>query len=285
MTKIQVGIYAFTSKVNGFCYVGQSINLAKRKREHLKDLRNGNHHAIHLQRHYSAHGVDCLDYCVLEFCTLDLLTAREQFWMNAYEATGSFNSIPASDSAKGFSPSVATRLKLSVAGKGKKRTLETKELMKISNSRPSSPESIAKMIATRKENQAGKPPRTLTDVHKEILRQSRIGSHHTKEARQLMGAASAGRIFSDASILKMRIAATGRTLTESIKAKISAANTGLKRTFEMRERMSEQRKGRKPTPEAKANSAAACKGYVKTLEHMEKIAASRLRNKLEKLAA
>ena len=284
MQKIEIGIYAFTSKVNGFCYVGQSINLAKRKREHLKDLRNGKHHAIYLQRHCKAHGLDCLDYKVLELCGPDMLTAREQFWMMEFEATGSFNSIPASDSAKGFSPTAETRLKISIAGKGKKRSAETRALMKITNSRPVSQETVAKMIATRKENQIGKPKRKLSDKQKGILLESRIGAKHTDEAKARIGAASAGRVFSEESKQKMRESGTGRVTSEESKTKISAANKGRKRTPEMCARMSEQRKGRKPTPEARANLSAACKGHVKTPEHMAKIAATRLRNKLAKLA-
>lgn len=286
MQKIEIGIYAFTSKVNGFCYVGQSINLAKRKREHLKDLRNGNHHATYLQRHYKAHGLDCLDYKVLEHCQIESLTDREQFWMMQFEPTGLFNSIPAADSTKGFSPTQETRLKISLSNKGKKRSEEAKKnYSEASKGRKKVPGQLEKMIATRKANQLGKPARKLSAEQKEILISSRIGAKHTDEAKARIGAASTGRIFSEESRQKMRESATGRVITDAEKAKISAANKGRKRTPEMCAKMSEQRKGRKPTPEAIANSKSACKGYVKTPEHMAKIAETRLRNKMAKLAA
>lgn len=284
MQEIKVGIYAFISKVSGFCYVGQSINLAKRKREHLKDLRNGNHHAAHLQRHCKAHGLDCLDYRVLEYCDIESLTTREQFWMLAYEPTGSFNTIPAADSTKGFSPSAETRLKISLAGKGKKRSEETRALMRITNSRPVSKEAVVKMVATRKLNQAGKPKRKLSEKQKAALILSRIGATHTAEAKAKIGAASAARIFSEEAKQKMRASATGRKLTDAEKAKISAANKGRKRSPEMCARMSEQRKGIPLPLEVKEKISAAGKGRIKTPEHMAKIAATRLRNKLAKQA-
>lgn len=250
MSKIEIGIYAFTSKVNGFCYVGQSVNLAKRKREHLKDLRNGNHHATYLQRHCKVHGIDCLDYKILEICQPELLTEKEQFWMMQFEPVGLFNSIPASESAKGFSPTEETRKKLSAAGKGKKRSPETRALMRVTNSRPVSRDAVAKMIATRKANAALKPPkkRVLSVEAREKLIARNKATARDPAKLEKISATSKGRVFSPESLEKMRIAATGRKLTDEAKEKISAANKGLKRSADVRARMSEQRKGRKPIP-------------------------------------
>lgn len=256
MNSLNVGIYAFRSKVSGFCYIGQSVNLRKRKREHLKDLRNGDHHAAHMQRHYKAHGADCLEYEILEFCAIEVLTNREQFWMSHYDSTGLFNSIPAADSAIGFSPTPETRLKLSMAGKGKKRSAETRALMKITNSRPSSPESIKKMIETRRANSVGKPARKLSPEHRAILLSCNVERVHNESTKAKIGAASKGREFSDEARQKMRLAATGRVLTDEEKAKISAANLGRVRSQAVRDKMSADRRGKKQTPEHIANMKA-----------------------------
>lgn len=262
------GIYALVSSVSGFRYIGQSVNLVKRKREHLKDLRNGSHHARHLQRHVNAHGIECIQYEVLELCGRDALTGREQHWMSHYDSTGLFNSVPASDSPIGFSPTPETRLKLSLAGKGRKRSAETRELMRITNSRPVSAGAVRKMLETRRANQAGKPRRELTPEHIAILVACNKARVHTEDSRARIGAASKGRIFSEAAREKMRTAATGRVLTAEEKAKISAANKGRVRSQAVRDKMSSDRRGKKQTP-----------------EHIANMKAGQIRSRLAKLAA
>lgn len=250
------GIYSFASSVSGFRYIGQSVHLLKRKREHLKDLRNGDHHAAHLQRHFNAHGADCIIYEVLEYCPAEQLTAREQYWMNHYDPTGLFNSIPAADSAKGFSPTPETRLKLSIAGKGKKRSAETRALMSIANSRTVSPETIEKMLASRAASAPFRPKRVMSEKHKAILIACSKARIQTDELKAKIGAASRGRKFSEDARQKMRDAATGRILTEDEKAKISKANKGRKRSQAVRDQMSLDRRGKKQTPEHVANMKA-----------------------------
>lgn len=43
-----IGVYLITNNINGKMYIGSSINIERRWKEHLRDLRNGNHHAIYL---------------------------------------------------------------------------------------------------------------------------------------------------------------------------------------------------------------------------------------------
>lgn len=43
------GIYRIINSVNGKCYVGSSIDLNRRRKEHFYHLENNSHPNIHLQ--------------------------------------------------------------------------------------------------------------------------------------------------------------------------------------------------------------------------------------------
>ena len=50
------GIYAIENLLNGKIYVGSSMNLNRRKAQHLYALRNNCHHNSHLQSAFNKHG-------------------------------------------------------------------------------------------------------------------------------------------------------------------------------------------------------------------------------------
>ena len=58
------GIYKIVNLDNGKFYIGSSINLAKRKWEHFKQLRLGIHCNCHLQAAYNKHGKDSFSFIV-----------------------------------------------------------------------------------------------------------------------------------------------------------------------------------------------------------------------------
>jgi group I intron endonuclease len=57
--KIDVsGIYKIVNRVTGQCYVGQSLRMRKRIREHFRLLRRGKHSNPHLQHAFNKYGPD-----------------------------------------------------------------------------------------------------------------------------------------------------------------------------------------------------------------------------------
>ena len=76
-------IYSIINIVNNKKYVGSAINFEKRKRIHLSDLRNGNHHSILLQRSWEKYGEENFIFVILEEVKNkeDLIT-REQWWID-----------------------------------------------------------------------------------------------------------------------------------------------------------------------------------------------------------
>lgn len=76
------GIYKIVNKVNGKYYVGSSKNIFERKSRHLKSLRNGSHHSIHLQRAFNKYGENNFDFIIMETCEIDDTLLREQFFLD-----------------------------------------------------------------------------------------------------------------------------------------------------------------------------------------------------------
>jgi group I intron endonuclease len=78
-----IGIYAIRNKLTGKLYVGQSRDITDRFARHKSQLKNNKHYNAHLQRSYSKHGGDSFEFIILENCSLQELSAREQFWIDS----------------------------------------------------------------------------------------------------------------------------------------------------------------------------------------------------------
>ncbi len=81
------GIYAIVNKINNKMYIGKSINIYKRVKQHITWLntknRNENRYLINSWHKY---GKDNFEIKILEFLELneDLLSQRELYWMKYY---------------------------------------------------------------------------------------------------------------------------------------------------------------------------------------------------------
>jgi group I intron endonuclease len=76
------GIYGIINSA-GFCkYVGQTYCFSKRWTEHKRLLRKGKHGNTHLQHAWNKYGERHFRFTVLEFCQLEYLNEREQFWID-----------------------------------------------------------------------------------------------------------------------------------------------------------------------------------------------------------
>lgn len=74
------GIYKLAFKT-GHYYIGQSINLPKRKLDHYKMLMLGTHHSYKMQEHYVKYG-ELPEFNVLLECNIDNLGAEESKLIN-----------------------------------------------------------------------------------------------------------------------------------------------------------------------------------------------------------
>lgn len=96
-SKLQIndnsGIYIIKNTVNEKFYIGSSNNLRKRRNAHFLNLKKNKHHCRHLQHSYNHYGYKCFEIYCVEYCEIDDLLTREQFWIDKYWGFGMlFNS-------------------------------------------------------------------------------------------------------------------------------------------------------------------------------------------------
>jgi group I intron endonuclease len=110
MNSKSAGIYSITSKVNGKRYVGSSIRICKRWKEHLNKLRANKHHSPMLQNHYNKYGEQDLYLSVLEVVERgglsleafkQLLLDQEQTYLNNWDSC-QFNCLPTAGSTLNY---------------------------------------------------------------------------------------------------------------------------------------------------------------------------------------
>ena len=83
-----VGIYKITNLVNGKIYIGQSINIDKRIKEHFwkasneKDISYNS--ALHLA--IRKYGKENFQWEILEECKVDNIDEREKFYIKEYNS-------------------------------------------------------------------------------------------------------------------------------------------------------------------------------------------------------
>ena len=77
-----IGIYKIINKLNGDCYIGSSIKLKDRRSRHFRDLKNGVHHSIVLQRAVDKYEIENFEFEIIEECSKEELLIKEQYYMD-----------------------------------------------------------------------------------------------------------------------------------------------------------------------------------------------------------
>lgn len=192
------GIYKIQSKCKpGRIYIGSSINIEKRRRMHLRALRDGNHHSKKLQSHYNKYGKDDLVLIVLLSCEKEELVKQEQFFIDALNPW--FNCSPTAGSPLGV-----------------KRSEETKKILR--------------------EIFTGRKTGPLSDEHKVKLRIANLNKTFSDETRRKISEAIRGKKMTEEQRRKqsernkkMGIkppSPKGRIVSEETRRKLSEANKG-----------------------------------------------------------
>lgn len=116
------GIYKIENTISGKCYIGSSVNLRDRWREHRLKLRTHRHRSKHMQAAWDFYGEDAFIFVILEIVAdaHDLLT-REQHWIDTLKVCDreyGYNSTPVAGSRLGSINSEETRRKIGLGGMG-----------------------------------------------------------------------------------------------------------------------------------------------------------------------
>lgn len=178
------GIYKIENIVNGNCYIGQSININKRKIRHFTDLKNNKSQNNHLQNAFNKYGRDNFIFSILLYCEEFELTRYESLLDNFYKNINcSYNIRESVDSNKGLVRSEEFKKNISEKNKGKpskkKGILLSEEIKrKISKSLIGNTYSLG---------------RHLSDDTKKKMSISRKGKSKSEETKKKMSNASKKR--------------------------------------------------------------------------------------------
>ena len=77
-----IGIYKYQNKLNNKIYIGRSINIIRRKWEHLHSPSPYSYFDSVLQQI----GEEAFDFEVVEECTAKQLRDREKYWISYYDS-------------------------------------------------------------------------------------------------------------------------------------------------------------------------------------------------------
>ena len=127
MSKI-CGIYGFKNIITGKMYIGQSVNIFRRKRAHLYLLQKGIHHSNYFQNSFNKYGEDVFIFGIIEECDKQLLNKREIYWIKYYDTkqNGYNEVIPSINGGKVFTQEDIKKLERNV--NIRLYDVETKEL-------------------------------------------------------------------------------------------------------------------------------------------------------------
>lgn len=136
-------IYSFKNKENSKVYVGQTVNLIKRYKQHIAYSKKEK--IVKSPKFYNAlrkYGEQGFDFSVIDTIQVEgmeelrnQLTIKEQFWIDYYDSINNgYNTGNAGLAAwTGLKHSDETRRKMSIAGKGRKHSEEHIAKIKASN--------------------------------------------------------------------------------------------------------------------------------------------------------
>lgn len=191
------GIYKITNNVNGKIYIGQSINIKTRWKDHINTLNRQNSHSILLQRAWNKYGEENFSFEILELCTEDMLDEAEVKYIELYNACNNgYNIEPGGNSNKYLSEE--TKQKIRESHLGRRHSKETRRKMSQSRigenngmyGRNHSEESKRKISESKK----GKPGHPSSEKQKEAARRANTGKIVSEETRRKISEANKGNI-------------------------------------------------------------------------------------------
>jgi group I intron endonuclease len=81
-----IGIYKIVNTVNNKIYIGSSIRIKIRMKDHLNLLRRNKHHSKHLQRSFNKYGEDKFKFIIILECKEEDLIMEEEYYIKYYKA-------------------------------------------------------------------------------------------------------------------------------------------------------------------------------------------------------
>ena len=191
---MSIGVYKIVNTSNGKKYIGSSIDLEKRWREHKWDLRGHRHKNSHLQNAWNLYGEENFEFKPLLYCDPDTTLFFEQLCLDGLMPEYNSSSI-----AGKVEMTEETRSKISLANQGNQYSLgyrhteDTKRLMsKNKTGKKWSDEARARYSESCKGRPGRGVGRKLTDEQKRAISERQRGQKrkpHSEETKRKMSAA------------------------------------------------------------------------------------------------
>lgn len=198
------GIYLITNTNNGHRYVGKSVDVERRLRDHMSG--NGKSYALaHAVKKYGREAFSC---SMIEEVARPFLGIREAFWCDALKPE--YN-VAAIDPTGRIEHSAETRAKMSRALKGRK--LAPGHAAAISRGLKGKPKSEEARASMRSGARA-RVRFPHSEEHRKAIGAGHVGKTHSAERRKANSEAHKGKPLSDATRQAMSRAHQGKTHSE-----------------------------------------------------------------------
>tara|TARA_R100001463_G_scaffold3163_1_gene12951 strand:+ start:244 stop:960 length:717 start_codon:yes stop_codon:yes gene_type:complete len=174
------GIYKISFDKGRLFYIGSSLDLMRRRANHLCELNKKNHYNRKLQNAYNKHGM--FNFEILENCSKDFLIKREQYYLDTIKPN--LNILKVAYSTIGY--------------KHKKETIEQlKEIAKRKSKCNDWREKVSKSWFKKGYKQ---PQQSKESIEKRVKKFT--GYKHTEEAKEKMSKKAKERDYSKIDISK-----------------------------------------------------------------------------------
>lgn len=111
------GVYCIQNIATKRKYIGSSVDVYNRYKQHVRSLKLNTHHSAYLQRSWNKYGPQCFEIFVLERCDATSLLQREQFWLD--EISTKYNTSPTAGTRTGVRNTLVTNERISAAIRAK----------------------------------------------------------------------------------------------------------------------------------------------------------------------
>jgi group I intron endonuclease len=156
----QCGIYKITNKINNNYYIGSSIDINNRWKNHIKAVKNNSSYPIH--RAIRKYGVENFNFEIIELCDKNELLHKEQLLLD--EHVGKTVCYNASKDV--YAPM-----------RGRKHTSKTKN--QIKDKKKNIPESIRFLLGTSWRGK--KQPKSMVEKRAASIRGRKYSEEHKKK--------------------------------------------------------------------------------------------------------
>lgn len=229
MAEKVAGIYYIQNNVNGKRYIGSSVDVYRRIKCHLNNLRKGVHVNVHLSRAWSNVGETSFETGICEIVSdITKLIEREQCWI---DAEGYYNLAPTAGSTLGFKQDEEFKARQSARLMGSGNPMFGKK-------RPDVGERMRAVHTGRK----------LTDEHKQkcsaALKGRSASTPMSEERKKKIGDANRGKIRTESHRAKISEAGKRRPpISEVTREKLRLTNSNFRHSEETKQKMSQLKTG------------------------------------------